>query len=186
MVLIVGAVIGGIFWVGADSGLAERLVDTAADERLTGPGSRAMIWSGTWSTFKANPILGVGVGAFQTVYPIYSRDTGSFLIEFAHNDYLQTLADGGLVTAALAVWFIIATFRDFARGLRLRDPLPRALTLGAGAGIFAILVHSLFDFNLQLPSNALLFLVLSAMVTSAAALRREEPSVPQGNIPSKT
>jgi len=41
--------------------------------------------------------------------------------------------------------------------------------LGAAAGIFALLVHSLFDFNLQLPSNALLFLVLSSVVSQIAA-----------------
>jgi hypothetical protein len=38
------------------------------------------------------------------------------------------------------------------------------LALGCGGGIFAMLVHSLFDFNLQIPSNALLFLVLTAVV----------------------
>jgi hypothetical protein len=41
--------------------------------------------------------------------------------------------------------------------------------LGAAGGIFALLVHSLFDFNLQLPSNALLFLVLSSVVSRIAA-----------------
>lgn len=164
--LIAGAIVAGIFWVGADSGLAERMADSQNDASLSG---RAQIWAGTWTMFIAHPILGVGLGAFQTVYPIYGRGESSFLVEFAHNDYLQALADGGIVAAALAVWFILATFRDFVRGVRLRDPLLRTLVLGAGAGIFAILVHSLFDFNLQLPSNALLFLVLSAIVATAGA-----------------
>jgi O-antigen ligase len=162
--LIAAAIVAGIFWVGADSGLAERLADSQLD---VSPYGRPGMWSDTLRMFRAHPILGVGLGAFQTVYPIYGRGDGSFLIEFAHNDYLQTLADGGIVAAALAVWFIIATFRGFVRGIRLRDPLRRGLALGAGAGIFAILVHSLFDFNLQLPSNALLFLVLSAVVQIA-------------------
>jgi O-antigen ligase len=155
--LISVAIVAGIFWVGADSGLAERMANSQNDVSLSG---RTGIWVGAWTMFIAHPILGVGLGAFQTVYPIYGRGETSFLVGFAHNDYLQALADGGIVAAGLAVWFIIATFRDFVRGLRLRDPLPQALTLGGGAGIFAILVHSLFDFNLQLPSNALLFLVL--------------------------
>ena len=38
------------------------------------------------------------------------------------------------------------------------------ITLGAGAAIFALLVHSVFDFNLQIPSTALLFLVLAALI----------------------
>jgi O-antigen ligase len=161
LVLLIGAaIIAGIFWVGADSGLAERLADSQGEP---GPGSRSVIWSGTLTMIRAHPVLGVGLGAFETVYPIYGHGDGKSLIQFAHNDYLQALADGGLAAGALAVWFIIVTFRGFVRGLKLRDPLLRALTLGAGAGIFAMLVHSLFDFNLQLPSNALLFLVLAAV-----------------------
>jgi len=166
VLLIAGAIVAGIFWVGADSGLAERLVDSQFD---SSPYSRASMSADTFRMFSAHPITGVGLGAFQTVYPIYDHGNGSILIEFAHNDYVQTLADGGIVAGALAVWFIIATFRDFFRGLRMRDPLRRGLALGAGAGVFAILVHSLFDFNLQLPSNALVFLVLSAMVSIVAS-----------------
>ena len=162
LLLIGAAIIAGVFWVGADSGLAERLANSQDDP---GPASRSAIWSGTLTMIRAHPVLGVGLGAFETVYPIYGRGDGNKLIQFAHNDYLQVLADGGIVAAALAVWFIIVTFRGFVRGLKLRDPLLRALALGAGAGMFAILVHSLFDFNLQLPSNALLFLVLVAMTT---------------------
>jgi hypothetical protein len=48
----------------------------------------------------------------------------------------------------------------------------RGIALGGGAGIFALLVHSLLDFNLQIPSNALLFLFLSAAVASAASFAR--------------
>jgi len=57
-----------------------------------------------------------------------------------------------------------------------RDPLMAALALGSGGGIFAILVHSIFDFNLQVPSNALLFLLLVAVASSVAA------SVPKGKL----
>ncbi|HYM00625.1 MAG TPA: hypothetical protein VEZ90_16840, partial [Blastocatellia bacterium] len=38
-----------------------------------------------------------------------------------------------------------------------------AMSLGCGSAVFALLVHSIFDFNLQLPSNALLFLLLSSI-----------------------
>ena len=40
------------------------------------------------------------------------------------------------------------------------------MALGCGGGLVALLVHSLFDFNLQLPSNALLFLALVAVVSN--------------------
>lgn len=170
VLLIVVAIGAGMFWVGADSGLAERL---AADQGEAGATSRQVIWRDTLSMIRAHPVLGVGVGAFQTVFPIYGHSEGPTIVEFAHNDYLQTLADGGIVAGALAIWFIIVIFRAFARGTTSREPLTGALALGAGAGIFAILVHSLFDFNLQLPSNALLFLVLAAIVVTTGAKGEE-------------
>jgi O-antigen ligase len=114
--------------------------------------------------FRAHPIFGVGLGAFQTVYPIYGRSDGSVLIEFAHNDYLQILSDAGLVGGVLAIWFLVVTARNVARAAKNTDPLLRSLGIGSGAGILALLVHSLFDFNLQIPSNALVFLLLSAIV----------------------
>jgi O-antigen ligase len=169
--LIVAAIIVGIFWVGADFDIIKRI--SSESVATTAASDRKAIWSDTLTMFSANPLLGVGLGAYETVYPVYGRGDGSALIQFAHNDYLQALADGGIVAAALAVWFVIAVFRDFARGVRLRDPWLRRLTLGAGAGVFAILVHSLFDFNLQLPSNALLFLVLSAIVATAVVIEEE-------------
>lgn len=167
VILIGAAIVAGTYWVGADRGLAERL---ASDQLSAGPGSRQAVWRDTLTMIRANPVLGVGLGAFETVYPIYSRGDGSMRIEFAHNDYLQVLADAGIVGGALAIWFIAAIFRSFAGGLKSRDPLSRALALGCGAGVFGILVHSLFDFNLQLPSNALLFLVLSAIVSLSSAV----------------
>ena len=80
---------------------------------------------------------------------------------------------------AIALWFIVLVFRAVSRGARSGDPLYAGLALGAGAGIFAILVHSLFDFNLQLPSNALLFLLLSAVaVNIGTAVRTGKGSTP--------
>jgi hypothetical protein len=171
LVLLIAVAIGaGMYWVGADSGLAERLASDRYDPTAT---SRQVIWRDTLAMIRAHPVLGVGVGAYQTVFPMYGHSEGSTIVEFAHNDYLQALADGGIVAGALAAWFIIVIFRAFARGTKSREPWISALALGAGAGIFAILVHSLFDFNLQLPSNALLFLVLAAIVVTTGAKSEE-------------
>jgi O-antigen ligase len=164
IVLMLGAIFVGVIWIGAESDILKRI----ADDPLTTSHvtDRRGIWADTLTMFRANPVLGVGLGAFETVYPIYGQADGSLVIQFAHNDYLQVLSDGGLVGGVLALWFIAAIFRSFAGGLKSPEPMDSAFALGAGAGIFAILVHSLFDFNLQIPSNALLFLVLCAVVSS--------------------
>ena len=54
---------------------------------------------------KTHPILGVGLGAFSVVYTGYDSRNGQFRLEQAHNDYLQVLSDGGIVGAALGLFF---------------------------------------------------------------------------------
>ena len=114
-------------------------------------------------------LTGVGLGAFATAFPIYSQSDGSVTVSAAHNDYLQILAESGLIGGALAIWFIVAVFQALSRSLRSHDPDAQALALGTGAGIVGMLVHSFFDFNLQLPSHALLFLTMVAVITRLGA-----------------
>lgn len=179
MTLILLTVGVGVWWTGADAVLnrVERSEVTGEARRGTGNKetffqSRGWIWRDTLAMIRANWKTGIGLGAFPTAYPIYSRSDGSILISQAHNDYLQILADGGVVGGLLALWFIVAVFKDFARAISHRDEMMAGMALGCGGGVFALLVHSLFDFNLQLPSNALLFLTLVAVIariSSAAA-----------------
>jgi O-antigen ligase len=181
VLLVLVAILAGVYWTGP-----ERVIDRVARTNVVSEDlqsetfftSRGWIWQDTFEMFRANPIVGVGLGAYETAYPIYSRDDGaatlgtSYVVDRAHNDYLQVLADTGVIGAALALWFIISLFQALFRGSKSSDPLLQALGLGGGAGIFGLLTHSLFDFNLQLPSNALLFLLLAAVVSHTGAVAR--------------
>lgn len=112
------------------------------------------------------PISGAGVGAFQTIYPHRSDYDGIYgYVAQAHNDYLQVLADGGIIGGVLALWFIGVVLRDVMRGVQARDPLIAGMALGSGAGIVGLLTHSLLDFNLQLPANAMIFLLLCSVAS---------------------
>jgi O-antigen ligase len=168
LIVTIGA---GIWWVGGDSVIKRvEMTDLSTEVANTNTGnktfyqSRGWIWRDTAAMIRDKWATGVGLGAYQTAYPIYSRQDGSLIVGQAHNDYLQVLADGGLVGAVLALLFIILLFVDIVRATAHRNRVMAGLALGCGGGIFAMLVHSLFDFNLQIPSNALLFLVLTAVV----------------------
>ncbi len=67
------------------------------------------------------------------------------------------------------MWFVFLVARDTVRASRRRDPVVAGTALGCAGGLFALMVHSLFDFNFQIPSNALLFLVLTSVVSQSAA-----------------
>ncbi|HVG20768.1 MAG TPA: O-antigen ligase family protein [Blastocatellia bacterium] len=181
VLLVLFAVLTGVYWTGP-----ERVIDRVARTNVISEDpqpetfftSRGWIWQDTLEMFRANPILGVGLGAYETAYPIYSRDDGaatlgaSYAVDKAHNDYFQVLADTGVIGGALTLWFIISLFQAIFRASKSSDPLFQAIALGCGAGIFGLLTHSLFDFNLQLPSNALLFLLLAAAVSHAGAVAK--------------
>lgn len=171
LVAFIGA---GVLWIGADP-IIQRVAPSQAIEGQpseTFAASRGWIWRDAATMIRANPLLGVGLGAFGTAFNIYTQGDGSVRVPQAHNDYLQIVADCGIVGGLIALWFVIVVFRTAAQGLKARDPLLSGLALGSASGIFGILVHSLFDFNLQIPSNALLFLVLVAVGSSVAAIVR--------------
>lgn len=175
VIAIIVVISAGIFWIGADP-VINRVTQGQSplvEQKETFFKSRGWVWRDTIAMIGANPLLGVGLGAYETAFSMYTKSDGSLRVPQAHNDYLQIVADCGIVGGLLALWFLVGVFRAVSCGIRSHDPLFAALALGSGAGIFAILVHSLFDFNLQLPSNALLFLLLSAVVTHIGTSVRE-------------
>ena len=159
------AMIAGVIWIGA-AGIVEHFGD-ALDEQVsfgTPDVGRTTIWRDTVNMIRHHPVLGVGLGAYETIYPAYQTMSASLRVDYAHNDYLQILADTGIVGGAIAGCFIVVILLAMYRGVRSRDPLCAGMALAAGTGIVAVLIQSLSDTDLQIPSNALLFLVLCAVV----------------------
>jgi len=157
VVLFVGAIaIGG-------PGVFNRLLGTVnAADPTTG---RAHFWNITLDVIKQHPLIGSGLGSFGVIYTRYDSRNGLYRLEQAHNDYLQILADAGIIGGLLGLAFLVLLF---SKGLARRstdDKFRRGVATGALAGCFAVLVHSAFDFTLHTTSNALLFLVLAGMAT---------------------
>jgi O-antigen ligase len=119
----------------------------------------------TLDVIKHHPLIGSGLGSFSVIYTRYDTGNGLYRLEQAHNDYLQILADAGIMGGLLGLSFLVLLFsKGFARRAT-DDKFRRGVATGALAGCFAVLVHSAFDFTLHTTSNALLFLVLAAMAT---------------------
>ena len=169
---LVIAVFGAVTILGGESGLTRLLGSLNTEDPTTG---RAHFWSVTIDIIKTHPIFGVGLGAFSVVYTGYDSRNGLFRLEQVHNDYLQVLSDGGIVGAALGLFFVFSLFRmGFARR-ESNDAFRRGVATGAFAGCFAVLVHSFFDFTLHTSSNALLFLILAALATMNGRVENAPP-----------
>ena len=163
--LTAGLLIGlflGVISLGGEFSIYRFIDSVNTDDPTTG---RAHFWSVTLDIIKANPYVGTGLGAFGVVYTKYDSRNGLFRLEQAHNDYLQTLSDAGIVGGVVAVSFVALLFYKALQRAKSRDDFRRGIALAGLAGCFAVLVHSFFDFTLHTTSNALLFLVLAAVAT---------------------
>ncbi|MGZ8848088.1 MAG: O-antigen ligase family protein [Pyrinomonadaceae bacterium] len=159
---LVVVLIGGALAIGGTEVFTRFLGTPLADDPTTG---RAHFWSVTTDIIKAYPLLGSGLGSFGVVYTRYDTRNGLYRLEQTHNDYLQTLSDGGIIGGLLGIAFIVILFRmGFARR-ETHDKFRRGVSTGALAGCFAVLIHSFFDFTLHTTANALLFLILAALAT---------------------
>lgn len=153
----------GVLFFGGEDGLSRFVGTVNAEDPTTG---RAHFWATTLNIIRDHPLLGVGLGAYGVAYTRYDTRNGLFRIEQAHNDYLETLSNAGVVGALLGLFFIVWLFRSGFARRETEDNFRRGVTTGALAGCFAVLVHSFFDFTLHTTSNALLFLVLAAIATA--------------------
>lgn len=179
LILLLAVIILGGLWVGINP-VANRVTDNTLfredEQAQTFDYIRGWIWKDAVTIFRKNPVFGAGMGTFETVYPNYSAGHGiPETVNQAHNDYLQILTDTGLIGGAIALLFIGVIIFSIRRGLLLRDPILSAVATGCAAAIISMMVHSVFDFNLQLPATSLLFLVLTATLINIATNLDSQP-----------
>lgn len=168
------AVVGG--WLGVGTALQRfRMVSqNQVTQEL-----RLMLVRDSWGMFVQHPWLGTGLGTFATAYPRFaSRDIG-LLVNHAHNDYVEVLAEGGLAGGMLGAVFLFLLIWRARKHLRqAATPTSRALYVGAVVAIAGLLLHETVDFNLHVPSNAILFFLLSLLSTTVIP----EPIINRGHI----
>jgi len=158
------AVVAGTFLVGGESSLT-RIAESASSKDVST--NRTHIWAVTFDVIKQNLPFGAGLGAFGVAYTPTDDRSGLERAEQAHNDYLQTLSDAGIVGLLIGGAFLFLLVRTALRNVRRQNDFRRAVAVGATAGIFAVLVHSVFDFVLHTTAVAVLFLLLIALLVAA-------------------
>jgi len=150
----------------ATTPVVERIRTFEQKEEIPNFRSRMIRWGGVVDMIRDHPLIGTGPGTFATVFTQYQPPGSASRSFYAHNDYLHFISEVGLLLIAIVVWMIIALYRKGFGKLKNPSRLVRGITIGAMTGITAILVHSISDFNLHIPANALLFTVLTALVAA--------------------
>ncbi len=173
------SMVGIVLWLGM-APLLLRFEQLASD-------SSAQLWAGRWPAFQAAwrisqdfPLFGIGYEAFSVLsaryQPIAEVNPRYYHV---HNDFLQLLAETGWIGfgllvggVLLTVWAIVVQWRT------RRDPFVQIIVAAGLAALCAIGLHSLVDFNLHIPANALLFTTVLAMTFACANLPRYRTRYP--------
>jgi O-antigen ligase len=170
-IAIVGlAAVALIVWMGAGKAIERFSTVRSGDVSI---GRRAAMFRGAFHVFLEHPIVGSGLGTLVTVYPRYETGYDGRVVDHAHNDYVELLADTGILGGLCCAAFLWILFREARRNFEMEQGhFSRALHAGAITAVSGLLLHSFVDFNLHIPSNALLFL-LQAYLASSPALPSE-------------
>lgn len=110
------------------------------------------------------PIVGQGAGAFEATYSQYAEESVRLHFDHAHNDFLQFFIEYGAIgTVLLAIFVGWALYFSLAALWQTHSLFRNGLGLGISIGIVSLMIHSLSDFNLQIPANAATFVILCAI-----------------------
>jgi len=136
---------------------------------------RPVVWGKVVKIIGDYPLFGTGLGTFASIYPAYDESGRSVRYSHAHNDYLEFLSELGVVGLILlfgGLGFIVVS--SFLIWRVRRHPEVKGLALGGLVAVVAILIHSITDFNLQIPANMMLFTVIVSLTLVTAFYKREE------------
>jgi O-antigen ligase len=185
--LVIG---GGILFMSQSSTLQARMAKIYDPSNM-----RVFLWRGAFEQYHLQPLTGTGSGttlylARQFRAPEVQNDP-----QHAHDDYLELLAEYGVIGAALGGIFLLVHLWSGLAGLKkivgeqIRPGTPGlsndlAVTIGALSAIGALLFHSLLDFNMHIPANAMfvafLFGLLATPISTEEMLETAPAPRPAG------
>ena len=151
--------VSAVAWAGVDR-TVDRFGRASSDA-----GGRLDAWSDTVEIIRDFPAFGSGVGTYGQAMLLYQTGGRDVMYAHAHNDYLQIVAEGGLLVAlpalvALGV-VVVVVRRRLSSGDD--DPLTYWVRVGAVAGLAGIAAQSVVEFSLQMPGNRVMFVLLLAL-----------------------
>lgn len=158
-----------MIWLGGDqlsTGVETATTEITNDASDIHEGARRRdIWRATMRLARAHPIAGAGLGGYWAEFPVYHDASGVLTPQQAHNDYLELLASGGLIGAAIFVWFAFALVQQCRKAMRTFTGFQRVIACGSIIGIFGVALHSLVEFGLHITANAVAFVILLAILS---------------------
>jgi tetratricopeptide (TPR) repeat protein/O-antigen ligase len=166
--LILGAVVFCslffILWFGYKPVYKELM--TVSNMETGSAACRLSLWKSTSAMFADKPITGTGLGTFDYIYPKYRLADVYSRAVYTHNDWLQLLAELGIIGFIIIVSGMAVLFIKVCKRLNLAKHdvgWTKGLIVGGLSSIGAGVVHALVDFNFHIPAIAVLFTIIIAI-----------------------
>src|ERR1700730_4423671 len=181
-------ILGTVFFFQRNDFLRSRVGNTFDTQNM-----RVDLWKAAVEQWKLQPVIGTGSGT----YLYYGRQFRSDRMQLdpvrAHNDYLDLLAEYGLVGAACFLIFLVLHLQNGSKNLKRLGPKRvgisvrllsngMALQVGAIAAVSAYIVHSVVDFNLHIPANVLLLAFVFGILANPGSQRQNDFSAATGSL----
>jgi O-antigen ligase len=153
-----------VSWLGAKE-ITKRFSTMKSIEVTTG--KRASMRRDTWRIFMDHPWVGTGLGTLQIVFPPYETQYDGKVVNHSHNDYVEALAETGVLGGLCCALFLgMLLFHSMRQLFYVSSAFASVLNLSGMTACTGFLAHSFVDFNLHLPANALLFFLMATLATS--------------------
>jgi O-antigen ligase len=167
-----GALMIGVVAYNAVPQVQQRF-DALASDR--GEKARPILWLAAWQLFEDAPLLGTGAGSYNVLFDRYRPEFFRDEPQWAHNDYLNTLSDYGLIGFILVfggfVTVAVKTGQQATRQSKFDAALggwrSPEITGAAAVGLMAFGFAALVDFHLKIPA-----LGMTAALVAAEIVKR--------------
>jgi O-antigen ligase len=141
------------------------------------PSGRDLMYNTAFAIIQKRPLVGTGAGTYPVLQHKYKDPKLGItpMSKRAHNDYLELIANQGLIGFSLlgfsTLLLTITLFKKLQQSTKNKTKKLYGLQVASLCSVIAILLHSLVDFNFHLPVNAVYFYLILAIGLKIPLLR---------------
>ncbi len=170
-IAILAAGLGVISWLDSGEILDRWRAEMLNHELAAGP--RLAVAKDAVRMFTRNPVRGVGLGAFEVAYPHYQTLVTDATVDHAHNDYLEMLAETGVIGVVLLLAGGVVLGRTLRRCASEVKCAAGWIRAGSAIACLGFAIHGVVDFNFHIPANSYWFALAGVIATARDAVSAE-------------
>ncbi len=168
---VLGVAVVALFIILPPGKLIERFASISSTEQVSAD-TRLAYWRESLPLIHDYAAFGAGLGSYDSVFRKYQVTTPTLSVDAAHNDYLQFLAELGIVGFAILVALVGGVIWKLLGALfRGGDVDLNYSYLACFGAILAMLLHSIVDFSVQIPANGMIFAWVCGIAASSSQRR---------------